>query len=882
MQNYSQLLQAIFSRLFILSLFTSSLLFADTGGITCEPVNGFTSVFSEKAFLTDSRRACFKTVDDNRTFFSLSSASSVFYFLSIVFSYAGKSGGDSTVFPARPGDVGSHKNQWLEELPSQASVLKTLLKNSLIPDDSFSGEANDRKRDKLEGELELAIANWQKLVKRPSYPAAVVSVSDAAMRVVITRSDGLRNTSLDSLYEKLINIQTQSYLALLDTEALEDIAGIVTAGLVAAGSSGDEDDNNNDNTHYSFDAGPEPLILVYDDKEYPEQNSAEGLIRKNQRNKRWLLKILRKKMQQAIARGHGDLARILDNRVMLITADLERLNDLSTSSTGITGNDRGSPGILSFLKASLADYDRELQQRDDDALIQALSQHPVSTDYQGIFIVSSELTSGEARLYAWWQDTATGFVYRELIKRLEQQLQSETDDISESTEKIGALVGGLRALVHRFREMSPANSSYDGRQVPNQNESHGQPNKTVASDKSSGSSTTASGAACQDNKKNNGEKGDEEEGEGEDPPNKHEHSYSKTVYCPLCKGPCNEVKPEAVTLVSGGRHSTAAKENEKLPFKPGATAEGLENAARYGNTQAVEYFLSRGVHPNDSPKALECAALNGHTEIVKALLGKGAKLSESPFAMVNAISNRHINIFYALLDTEANPDNLSYELRFAAAHEHLDIVNVLLDRGVKPCEWLRPLEWAALNRHLYIVNALLDRGARPSDSPKSLEWAASNGHLNIVNALLDKGAKPSDSPEALEWAASDGNIYIVNTLLAYGVQPSQLQKALDRAVSKGHNEVVNNLLANGAQPSLSSEMHELAISRGHTKTVEIVEAAKNHALMPGQAKSLCLQARNAIRTLLINNPANADQSLKKVIYSLPLPTHMKNYLFEPL
>ncbi|UYM16145.1 hypothetical protein [Endozoicomonas euniceicola] len=55
-------------------------------------------------------------------------------------------------------------------------------------------------------------------------------------------------------------------------------------------------------------------------------------IRKNQENKRRLLKILRKKMQQDIARGYGDVTRIRDNRIMLIEADLEHLADLDAEA----------------------------------------------------------------------------------------------------------------------------------------------------------------------------------------------------------------------------------------------------------------------------------------------------------------------------------------------------------------------------------------------------------------------------------------------------------------------------------------------------------------------------------------------------------------------
>ncbi|UYM17245.1 WD40 repeat domain-containing protein [Endozoicomonas euniceicola] len=542
------------------ALFNSSLIFAASDSVVCETVGDLTSGFPGKAFLTDSRQVCFKTVDDNRAVFTPSSASSLFYFPSTVLSAVGSAG---VVFSGRSGDVWSHKNQWLTESPSQASVLETLLKNRLIPDASFSREVNDRKRNRLEGELERAIVNWQQLVKKPSYPAVAISVSDASMRVVITRSDILRGTSLASLYEELINIQTQSYLALLDTEALNDIAGIVTGGLVASGSGGDGDDN--DSTHYSFDAEPdaEPLVMVYDDSEYPAQDSAEELIAKNQENKRRLLKVLRKKMQQSIALGRADLARILDNRVMLIEADLEHLNDLETSSAGITENDQGSLGILSFLMASLVTDNQELQQRDDNALVQTLSQYPLSTDYRSVLIVSSELTHEEALFYDRWQNTATGLVYRALKRRLMQQLRSETDDINVSTQQTEPMVSGLKALVHQFREMFSADlsSPYDGRQVPHQGKHIGKQESNAARAAGDGqeirvSRNTHTNIAFQSYEGLNQE-GDE----GDEPPRKKVHTGSNN--CPLCNhGVCSQ-------KVSGadGSALTAAEENEKLPNK---------------------------------------------------------------------------------------------------------------------------------------------------------------------------------------------------------------------------------------------------------------------------------------------------------------------------
>ncbi|UYM16682.1 ankyrin repeat domain-containing protein [Endozoicomonas euniceicola] len=775
MHNYLTSLSADFLRLFIIFLFASSALFAATDGVICKPVSDLTAGFPGKAFLAvsflaDSGQVCFKPVDDSRAVFSPFYDSLLFYFLSTVFSTAGSAG---VVFSGRPGNVLSHKNPSQAESPSPTSFLKTLLKNRLLPDGAFSREANDRKRNRLEGELDQAIANWQRLVKRPSYPAAVVSVSDASMRVVITRDNILRSVSLVSLYEKLLNIQTQSYLALLDTEALKDIAGIVTGSLVASGSGGDGDDDDNDSTHYTFDAEPEPLIIAYGDKEYPEQDSAEELIRKNLENKRELLKILRKKMQQAIVRGHGDLARILDNRIMLIAADLEYLTDLDTSATGITENDQGSPGILSFLRASLATDDRELWQRDDDTLKQALSQHQVNTDYQSILIVPGELTHEEALFYDRWRLTDAGLVYQALRRRLEQQLQLETDDINVSTKQTEFLVSGLETLARQFRAMLSADlsSQYDERQVPHQ-EGGGQNQK-----KRKASSSVAEGRQEDPNSNvprnkvprgNKNESGWKKGDEGEEPPDNDKHTYSKTIDCSPCHGPCKKEKPEAGISVAGGR-STAAEGNEKLQgdrcsicmndlgdisvvktncnhqyhleciagwLREQAPATALASrSCAYCRQKALPLVRVDGGKLDEDSEFCESLPLQacraGDLETLQSLLNKNSSIANKKFRL--AVSNSYISLLHAavlnghtkclqpLIDAGAVVDA-------ALRADGLTLLHIAADKGYTECLKVLIKAWAAVDA------ARMTGGATP------LHLAARGGHIECMELLIKAGA----------------------------------------------------------------------------------------------------------------------------------------------
>ncbi|UYM16689.1 ankyrin repeat domain-containing protein [Endozoicomonas euniceicola] len=870
--NYLTSLSADFLRLFIIFLFASSALFAATDGVICKPVSDLTAGFSGKAFLADSfdsfladsGQVCFKPVDDSRAVFSPFSDSLLFYFLSTVFSTAGSAG---VVFSGRPGNVLSHKNPLQAESPFWTSFLKTLLKNRLIPDGAFSREANDRKRNRLEGELDQAIANWQQLVKRPSYPVAVVSVSDASMRVVITRDNILQSVSLVALYEKLLNIQTQSYLALLDTEDLKDIAGIVTGSLVASGSGGDDDDN--DSTHYTFDAEPEPLIIVYGDREYPEQDSAEELIRKNLENKRQLLKILRKKMQQAIVRGHGGLARILDNRIMLIAADLEYLTDLDTSATGITENDQGSPGILSFLKASLATDDRELWQRDDDALKQSLSQHHVNTDYQSILIVPGELTHEEALFYDRWRLTDAGLVYQALRRRLEQQLQLETDDINVSTKQTEFLVSGLETLARQFRGMLSADlsSQYDERQVPHQegggqNQKKRKASSSEAAGSQEGSNSNArKNKASRDNKSESGwKKGDE----GEEPPDNDKHTYSKTIDCPSCHGPCEEEKPEAGISVAGGR-STAAEGNEKLQGDKcsickddlGAISVVKTNCNHQYHLECIAGWL-REQAPATALASRSCAYCRQRA--LPLVRVDGGKLDEdSEFCEdlpLQACRAGDLKTLQRSLELDSRIASKQFRsavsgsgislLHAAVLNGHTECLQPLIDAGAVVGAALRAdgltlLHIAAYKGYTECLKVLIKAGADikatlTTDGVTPLHSAAQGGHTRCMELLIKAGAdvgadQTVDGATPLHFAAQDGHTGCVELLIKAGA-------AVDAArttdggtplhlAAQGYTECLKVLIKAGADVKATlttngaTPLH-IAAQVGHTECLKVL------------------------------------------------------------
>ena len=128
--------------------------------------------------------------------------------------------------------------------------------------------------------------------------------------------------------------------------------------------------------------------------------------------------------------------------------------------------------------------------------------------------------------------------------------------------------------------------------------------------------------------------------------------------------------------------------------------------------------------------------------------------------------------------------------------------------------------------------------------------AADKGHLDVVRALLASGAQPAQSPNALALAADKGHLNVVQALLASGAQPDQSPNALALATGKGHLDVVRALTT-------------------------FIPAAR-------QAPSLQSGCRASIRSRLVENLNAGGSPVKTAIDSLPLPSAMRSYLYQPL
>lgn len=159
------------------------------------------------------------------------------------------------------------------------------------------------------------------------------------------------------------------------------------------------------------------------------------------------------------------------------------------------------------------------------------------------------------------------------------------------------------------------------------------------------------------------------------------------------------------------------------------TQEAFVEAAKNGDTLAVELFLAAGMSPDardeDGQTALRWAVAKGHTDIVQRLLDRGADINEDGGrALVLAAALGHTNIVKALLSKDADVDAQikagglagGTALMLAADMGYTDIVKVLLSQG------------ASVNM-------------KSRTGKTALSLAKGQGHTEIVQLLKQAGAK---------------------------------------------------------------------------------------------------------------------------------------------
>jgi ankyrin repeat protein len=226
--------------------------------------------------------------------------------------------------------------------------------------------------------------------------------------------------------------------------------------------------------------------------------------------------------------------------------------------------------------------------------------------------------------------------------------------------------------------------------------------------------------------------------------------------------------------------------------RPTLQAKSIHEAARIGDTQAVEEFLARGV-PVESKDAsgdtaLHVAAECGQALVVRLLLEKGANI-------------------------EAERNDEYRPLVLAANDGHIEVVRLLLDRGAvvdppKPKDGT-PFYWAKRGKHKAVVELLRSRGAKCPPS-ENLYEAIKNWDTEAVKRFIAQGV-PVNEPDAwdsadlpLHHAAQLGFVDIAEILLDNGADINaavgqQKFTPLHKAVFYENMEMVRFLLRRRAK-----------------------------------------------------------------------------------
>jgi ankyrin repeat protein len=235
----------------------------------------------------------------------------------------------------------------------------------------------------------------------------------------------------------------------------------------------------------------------------------------------------------------------------------------------------------------------------------------------------------------------------------------------------------------------------------------------------------------------------------------------------------------------------------------------LRNAARYGNTKAIEHLLNNDADVNlaeDGKTALLEATLHGRVEAVKYLLGRGAAPTVGNDPLMAATGPYgHPDIVLQLLQAKADPNSPGV-LRNAARYGNNKAVEHLLDAGAHVNleeDRKTALLEATLHGRVETVKYLLGRGAAPTVGNDPLIAATGPyGHPDIVLQLLQAKADPN-SPGVLRNAARYGNNKAIKHLLDAGAHVNLEEDgktALLEATLHGRVETVKYLQRRGANP----------------------------------------------------------------------------------
>ena len=183
-----------------------------------------------------------------------------------------------------------------------------------------------------------------------------LSLINQQFRIVIQPSFQLPMPMQAVLAERTLNTLQYFYQLVLDKYDLSDTLGQVVSS--AAGSDGGDDDPYHSTGRGKFD------VFVYQPdtgwQSLFQRLHRQGLSGQSIRKKQHILTILQQQIRQAIHSGHEQIARILQNRIMMVEVDLdELLYQVNSQGTGFYSNEAPVVPLLQNLLRQTGTLEQE-------------------------------------------------------------------------------------------------------------------------------------------------------------------------------------------------------------------------------------------------------------------------------------------------------------------------------------------------------------------------------------------------------------------------------------------------------------------------------------------------------------------------------------------